>query len=152
EPHFKEETLVSSSLIRKRILEGRVKEVIPLLTRPFFLEGTVVRGNRRGARLGIPTANLKPVNELIPADGVYVTNSLLGRKKYRGVTNIGTNPTFGSGARTIETNLFGFKKNIYGKKVRLLFLKRLRGEIRFFSKEALVRQIKKDITKAKSRV
>lgn len=149
EPYFYRNTLVSSSLIRKRILEGKVKEAIPLLTRPFFLDGTIVRGKMRGGRLGIPTANLKTTGELIPADGVYVTETLLAGKKIRGVTNIGTNPTFGHGARTIETNLFKFKKNIYGKKVRLTFLKRLRGEIRFFSIKALVSQIRKDIARAK---
>ena len=150
EPFFKGETLVSSSLVRKRVLEGRVAEVIPMLTRPFFMEGKIVRGEGRGARLGIPTANLAPENELIPTEGVYVTEIHLKGKKYGGATNIGFNPTFGNAKRTVETFIFGLKKNIYGQKARLFFLKRLRGEIKFASKEALVKQIRKDMGKARA--
>lgn len=149
EPYFRGETLVSSSLIRKRILEGKVAEVIPLLARPFFLDGKIVRGDERGKKLGIPTANMKPENELIPKSGVYATQSIINKKKYGSVTNIGFRPTFGKGQRTIETHIFGLKQSVYGKKMRLIFLKRIRDERRFESRQALVLQIRKDMTNAK---
>jgi riboflavin kinase/FMN adenylyltransferase len=149
EPYFRGETLVSSSLIRKRILEGKVAEVIPCLARHFFLDGKIVRGDGRGKKLGIPTANMKPENELIPKSGVYATQSIINGKKYGSVTNIGFRPTFGKGQRTIETHIFGLKKNLYGKKMRLIFLKRIREERRFESRQALILQIRKDMTNAK---
>lgn len=149
DPFFAKDTLVSSTLIRKYIQERKVKKTIPLLNRPFFIDGEVVSGEKRGKNLGIPTINLKTKNELIPKEGVYATRAMIGPRCHSGVTNIGTNPTFGGKRLSIETYLFKFKKKIYGKKVRLFFLDRIRDEKRFKNPEALTRQVQKDIVHAK---
>lgn len=142
-------TLVSSSLIRRLIAEGDVAMAAKLLTAPFTLEGEIVHGHKRGVALGIHTANLKPANELLPADGVYATFATIGGRFYDGVTNVGFNPTFRNETRSVETHLFDFAGDVYGKNMRLEFVERLRGEIQFASPEALVLQIKKDIENAK---
>lgn len=149
EPCLYGETLVSSSLIRRYVTEGKVKEVIPLLTRPFFIEGMVVRGAGRGKTLGIPTLNLRVGNELLPGKGVYATRVRFGNQIHPSITNIGNNPTFGQNPLSIETHVFLPKKNAYGKKVRLFFLERIRDEMTFKNSADLVRQIQKDIRKAK---
>lgn len=148
-PRLYKDTLVSSTLVREYVLDGRIKEVMPLLGRPFFINGRVVAGSKRGAKLGIPTANMETENELIPKKGVYITRVVLGGKKYRGVTNIGTKPTFGGNCLSIETHIPGFNKKIYGKKCRLIFLKRIRNEKRFETSDELVRQIRMDIKNAR---
>ena len=99
--------------------------------------------------MGIPTANLKTENELIPREGVYATQTGIGSKKSRSVTNIGFNPTFGKNRLSIETYILNHKKNLYGKKIRLFFIARLRDEKKFRSPKELVRQIRKDISAAK---
>jgi riboflavin kinase/FMN adenylyltransferase len=142
-------TLVSSSLIRRLIAEGDVTTAAKFLTGLFAIEGKIVHGHKRGVALGIHTANLKPVNELLPADGVYTTFATIGGRVYGGVTNVGFNPTFHNETRSVETHLFAFEGDVYGRDMRLEFVERLRGEIQFASPEALVIQIKKDIEKAK---
>ena len=144
-----ENTLVSSSLIRKLLMEGQVKLANKLLTRLFFIDGKVVHGFQRGTSLGMHTANLKTKNELIPNDGVYATKVQIGRKKYSSVTNIGFNPTFDNKNRSIETHILNFDQNIYKKTIRLSFVDKIRDEIRFATPTALVKQIEKDIEKAK---
>lgn len=152
EPQFRKNVLVSSSLIRKKIKEGKITEVNHLLDREFFIEGEIIHGDRRGGKiLNTPTANLKTVNELVPSSGVYVTKTLIGKKMYGGVTNIGYNPTFDPSLnQKIETHLFGFRGNAYKKKIRLFFLKKLREEKKFASPQKLFLQIQKDIAKAKA--
>ncbi|MBI2340361.1 MAG: riboflavin kinase, partial [Deltaproteobacteria bacterium] len=115
--------------------------------RPFFMDGKVVKGKKRG--LGIPTANLKTDGELMPREGVYATRVEIGGGKFKGATNIGCNPTFGKNRLSVETHILGFRKNIYGKKLRLYFIGRIRGEKRFRNPKELVRQIRKDIKTAK---
>lgn len=149
EPYFKGQTLVSSSLIRKYLLEGKVEKTKDLLTRSYFIDGVVVKGTRRGKILGFPTANLKTINELIPKNGVYATLTLFGGKNYPSVTNIGIKPTFGKNQFGIETHLLNFNKPLYGEKIRLYFIKRLRDEKKFSTGTQLSTQIKKDITRAK---
>lgn len=143
------QTLVSSSIVRKLISEGAVGMAAKLLTRPFSLEGKVVHGHKRGVALGIHTANLAPLNELLPADGVYATLVRVSGRDYEAVTNVGFNPTFHNRARSVETHLFDFDGDVYGKDMRVDFIERLREEIQFATPEALVTQIKKDIEKAK---
>jgi len=143
-------TLVSSSLIRKLIREGNLEKTKKYLTRPFFIDGSVVKGHQRGTALGIHTANLKTENEMIPSDGVYATLVIHKNKKYKSVTNIGFNPTFDNKSRSIESHIFNFDQNIYGCDLRLVFAKKLREEIRFVSPGALVKQIEKDIKQAKA--
>ena len=127
-----------------------MRSIIPLLKRPYFLDGRVVRGSGRGKTLGIPTINLISENDLVPRNGVYATRVLLNGKKYGSITNIGVRPTFGKGDRTIETHLFGFRRKIYGRRVRLFFLGRIRDERRFPSPSKLTEQIGRDIAKARS--
>lgn len=148
DPFLNGNALVSSTLIRKYISEGKVKEVNPLIQRPFFIDGKVIRGRQRGSKLGIQTANLKTQNELIPHSGVYATRVQLAGKAYGAVTNIGYNPTFGKNPLSIETHLFRFKGRSYGRKMRIYFLERLRDEKKFDRPSNLVRQIHKDIEKA----
>ncbi len=147
------EMLVSSTLVRKLISDGKMNLANRLLTRDFFIDGTVIHGHDRGKALGLHTANLKTENELLPKDGVYATRiTVCGNTKprqYKSVTNIGFNPTFNNTERSIETHIFDFDSDIYGKKVRLEFIERLRDEIKFVGPEALIMQIKKDIDQAK---
>lgn len=141
--------LVSSSVIRNLIREGDISQANKLLTRSFFIDGTVVHGHHRGTTLGIHTANIKTNNELLPADGVYATFATLGKKKYASVTNIGLNPTFADDKLSVECHILNFDKDIYKKSLRVFFEQRIRDEIRFASPRALVEQIEKDIKVAK---
>lgn len=142
-------TLVSSTLIRKLVNEGNVEMAATLLTRSFFIDGRVMHGHKRGTALGIHTANLATENELLPGDGVYATLVVFAGKTYDSVTNVGFNPTFNNTERSIEAHIFDFDADIYGKDMRLIFVKKLRDEIKFVSPEALVMQIQKDIAEAK---
>lgn len=142
-------TLVSSSVIRKMIKEGNIPIANELLTRPYYIDGTVIKGFNRGTALGINTANLDTFNELIPPDGVYATLLRHQNKIYKSVTNIGFNPTFDNLERSIETHIFDFEGNIYDETVRLFFIRQLRQEIKFATPTALVKQIGKDIEDAK---
>jgi riboflavin kinase/FMN adenylyltransferase len=119
------------------------------LGHPYFIDGTVVSGDKRGASLGFPTANLKTANELIPSNGVYACLAQIKTRKYPAVTNVGFNPTFGGKTLTIETHLLNFKRDIYRENIRLFFIKRIRGEQTFSSAAKLIHQIKKDIQSAK---
>lgn len=144
-----DEMLVSSSLVRKLICDGKLPMANKLLDRIFFIDGRVVHGHNRGMALGLHTANLKSANELLPADGVYATHVTVDKKKYQSATNIGFNPTFNNTEHSIETHIFDFDDDIYNKDVRLFFVQKLRDETKFVSPEALIMQIKKDITLAK---
>jgi riboflavin kinase/FMN adenylyltransferase len=145
---FYKDLLVSSSLIRQFIMRGEVKECTPLLTRPFFIEGQVIQGSKRGDQIGIPTANLH-YEELYPKKGIYVTQTVVDGKTYGSVTSVGSNPTFGHNRLSIETHIFKFKRKLYGQTIRLIFLERLRDQIKFSSVDQLVVQIKKDCEEAK---
>ncbi|MFO1462589.1 MAG: bifunctional riboflavin kinase/FAD synthetase [bacterium] len=148
EAQMKGETLISSSNIRAFVAKGAVDRAAALLGRPYFVDGTVIQGAGRGASLGIRTANLKVENELLPLGGVYACWAELGRRRHRAVANLGLNPTFGGSALSVEAHLLKFRQDLYGKKLRLHFVKRLRDERPFASVEALVRQIHRDIQAA----
>lgn len=148
EAQLEGEGLISSSQIRSFVAKGEVDHAATLLGRWFFVEGRVIRGAGRGAGLGFPTANVKSENELKPAPGVYACFAEVGRKRYRAVANLGQNPTFGGSALSLEAHLLDFKGNLYGKKLRLHFVKRLREERSFASVEDLVQQIRADIRQA----
>lgn len=149
QPFFEKNLLSSSSVIRQLVSEGKVKEASHLLTRPYFIEGKVVTGKTRGKTIGFATANLHSENELIPGLGVYATKSVVDKKTYDGITNIGINPTFNEKELKIETHLFGFKDEIYGKQMCLYFFDKIRDEKKFDSAEDLKNQIGKDILAAK---
>lgn len=138
---------VRSTTIRNFISEGKVYEASRLLGRQYRLAGTVLRGEQRS--IGFATANLMPEKELIPKNGIYAIRAETPHGKFDGVANIGFCPTFGKNARTIEAHLFDFNKSLYGKRIALLFVDRLRGEKKFTDVSSLTVQIGKDIRKAK---
>jgi riboflavin kinase/FMN adenylyltransferase len=140
---------ISSTRIRKAILLGRVADGGRMLGRPFEVVGTVVRGDARGKGLSFPTANLRVENELLPADGVYVTRLRVGDRLLGSVTNIGVRPTFAGAERVVEAHALDFGGDLYGQRLGLLFLERLRGEMRFPSADALVAQIRQDVARAR---
>ncbi len=142
--------VVSSSTIREFVSAGKVEEAGTLLGRPYAIEGEVVTGAQRGQGLGFPTANLRPVNELLPAFGVYAVQALAAGVRYNGVASIGVRPTFDAGAVSVEVHLFGFQGDLYGKHLEVLFIQRLRGEERFADADALVRQIREDVRQAEA--
>jgi riboflavin kinase / FMN adenylyltransferase len=137
---------VSSTAIRQALISGQLGLARRLLGRPFALKGVVVHGTGLGTKLQIPTANLQTPNELIPRRGVYVTRFSVDGRRHNGVTNIGFRPTVSAEAASlsIETHLFDFDRDVYGKDAVLEFLMRLRDERRFSSKEALIEQIQQD--------
>jgi riboflavin kinase/FMN adenylyltransferase len=136
--------VVSSTRIRRLVSEGRVDEAGALLGHPYFIDGTVVHGQRRGHEIGFPTANLTTDNELIPPHGVYATTTTIDGVVHAGLTNIGVRPTFGEMAPTVETHLLRYSGDLYGRRVRLGFVQRVRDERRFPDVDALRRQIEAD--------
>jgi riboflavin kinase / FMN adenylyltransferase len=140
---------ISSSRIRELLQQGRVNNARRMLGRPYGVEGMVVRGAERGAKLGFPTANLRPQNRVIPRSGVYVTATLIDGQWRRSVTNIGTRPTFESASESsVETFVMNWSGNLYGDVVRVRFLHRLREEKKFSSVDELRSQIERDVARA----
>src|SRR6188472_4498358 len=140
--------VVSSTRIRRLIAEARVDEAGALLGHPYYVDGTIVEGRRRGREIGFPTANVATENELVPPHGVYATTMTVDGAVHAGVTNIGLRPTFGETEPTIETHLLGYGGDLYGKRVRLGFVLRLRDERRFEDVDALKAQIDADQRRA----
>lgn len=136
--------VVSSTRIRRLVSEGRVDEAGALLGHPYGIDGTVVHGQRRGHEIGFPTANLTTDNELIPPHGVYATTTTIDGIVHAGLTNIGVRPTFGESTPTVETHLLRYTGDLYGRRVRLGFVQRVRDERRFPDVDALRRQIEAD--------
>lgn len=141
---------ISSSRIRRALRSGEVELARELLGRPHGVAGTVVRGAGRGADLGFPTANLAPHDQLVPQDGVYVTQLAVAGRLHPSVTNIGSRPTFAEGEFTIETHLLDGARDLYDRSIEVRFLARLRPELKFDSVEALVQQVGKDVEKARA--
>jgi riboflavin kinase/FMN adenylyltransferase len=144
--------VVSSSVIRRLILAGRLDEASDLLGRRVSILGDVVSGSKFARVLGYPTANINPHHEIIPPFGVYAVKVRYGGKSYKGLLNIGTRPTFFSShdkEPDIEVHIFGFNKNIYGKRIEVFFIKKLRNERKFANKEGLMCQIRRDAKAAK---
>ncbi|MGH7770866.1 MAG: bifunctional riboflavin kinase/FAD synthetase [Candidatus Binatia bacterium] len=139
---------ISSSRIRELIERGDVHEVNGFLGRYHFVSGRVRRGHQRGRHLGFPTANIVTRAEVLPLDGIYATFLQVDRHPWPSVTNIGVNPTFGDGPRTIESYIFDFQGDLYGQSVRLFFIKRIREEKKFSSPSLLVEQMQKDVLSA----
>jgi riboflavin kinase / FMN adenylyltransferase len=141
---------VSSTRIRGLVLEGRMEAAARLLGRPYDLEGAVVPGVGRGRTLGFPTANVVPVNELIPPNGVYAVRVFAPTGVFAGAANLGRKPTFGEGLPfAVEVHLIGYGGgDLVGEQLRVAFLSRLREEMRFPSAAALVAQIGRDVATA----
>ena len=148
DPVFYKDFVVSSTRIRRLVTEGRVDEAAALLGRQFFLDGTVVRGDQRGRTLGFPTANLETANQLLPAYGVYATIAIIDGVYHPAVTSLGIRPTIGDDKLTIETFLLEHSADLYGKAMRLVFVARLREEMKFASLADLTRQMGADAEQA----
>ena len=151
EPVRYKEFVVSSTRIRRLVSDGNVDEAGALLGHHYLVEGEVVTGARRGQAQGFPTANLRTENEVLPRNGVYATTVTIDGDIFPSVTNIGVRPTFESaGTRTIEAHLFDFDGDLYGMRVGLSFVQRLRDEQTFPDVAALKYQIASDCEAAKT--
>ncbi|MBR4906755.1 MAG: bifunctional riboflavin kinase/FAD synthetase [Clostridia bacterium] len=139
----------SSTRIREAIREGDTALAERMLGRPYTLSGEVVHAKALGRQFDCPTANLDAGMQLLPKDGVYATELTFEGKRYDAVTNVGTNPTVGGHARTVETHAIGESLDLYGKRVEVAFIKRLRDEKKFDSKDLLFAQIRTDAETAK---
>lgn len=143
-----DEKPVSSTAIRKALSEdGDVELANEFLGRCYILNGTVIHGDKRGKKIGFPTANIKPEhpNKVIPKDGVYAVQVRYNGNFFGGMMNIGTRPTFEDDQkRTMEVNIFDFDQDIYGKTLQVRFLKRIRDELKFSGVDELIEQLQKD--------
>lgn len=139
--------ILSSTLIRKFILEGKIEEANMFLGRPFFISGEVEHGKKLGRVLGFPTANLKVVNKVYPPFGIFGGTVLIEgeKEKYNAVVNIGKNPTLKPGELSVEVHILDFNRDIYGKKIDVSIEKHLRDEKKFGSMEELRQGIKNDV-------
>lgn len=142
-------TTISSTRIRDALLAGEVRFAASLLGRPYNLAGEVVPGHHRGVEIGFPTANIRPDKEPLPPRGVYAVRALLEGNRLPGVLNIGFNPTFSDTDRSIEAHLFDFHGDLYGRTLDILFIERLRDEVRFDGVAELIAQIEQDIARAR---
>ena len=143
------EFVVSSTRVRRLVTEGRMDEAGALLGHPYYLDGVVVQGKRRGRELGFPTANLQTENELLPPNGVYATTVTVDGIVRASLTNVGVRPTFGDTARPIiETYVLNFNDDLYGRPLRLGFVQRLRDERKFEDVDALRAQMEADRRRA----
>lgn len=149
--YYKDDTLISSTIVRNLVAEGKMMDTSQLLGRYYQIRGQVQRGKQRGGKeIGFPTANLHIDEEdLVPRTGVYVCQVISAGIRYGGVINIGYNPTFGEETLVAETHIFDFNKNIYGKPIKVNLLKFLREEVKFSSIKELSEQIAKDVIDAK---
>jgi riboflavin kinase/FMN adenylyltransferase len=147
-PVVKDGTVVSSSLIRSSLQEGKIEIANNLLGRLFEIEGSVIKGKSRGKALGFPTANIATENEIIPP-GVFITTSWIDSKSFPSLTNVGNRPTFHQKETVIESFIINLNKNLYGENIRVNFIKKIREEMKFRTPEDLSQQIKKDLEEAK---
>jgi len=140
------EDRISSTRIRELITEGLMEQAEKMLGRSYQIRGRVVAGRDRGGKLlGIPTANINLNDELCPKTGIYAVTVEFNGQKYKGVANIGYSPTFDDHQFTVEVHILDFSDNIYGKKIRINFIKRIRDEKKFSNISELVDQINLDI-------
>ena len=148
-PYKKNKKTISSTLIRKKIRSGKIEEINKLLNRNWCIEGKVIKGKKRGRKIGFPTCNMSLRNYVIPKLGVYAVKVNFSNLNKDGVANIGYRPTFKGQSLLLETNIFGINKNLYNKVISVSFKKFLRPEKRFKNFEYLKKQIKLDIKRAK---
>jgi riboflavin kinase/FMN adenylyltransferase len=153
-PFYVDGSPVSSTRIRNLLHEGNVKEANRMLGYDYAITGEVVRGKALGRKIGYPTANIEIPDEykLIAANGVYACRVLIGNQIYKGMGNIGVRPTIDHGDLTIEVNIFNFDQDIYGEKITIEFVDRLRDEKKFKDINALKKQLAKDKEMAANRL
>jgi riboflavin kinase/FMN adenylyltransferase len=140
---------VSSSRVRAALTAGNVREAAGLLGRPYRLHGIVGTGQRRGQKLGFPTANLEQIQTLVPGEGVYAVRVPHEGRVWPGAANVGANPTFGEDARKMEIHLIGFQGDLYEKPLAVDFVERLRETRSFKSVAELIEQLRRDIEQAR---
>jgi len=140
--------MVSSTLIRQLVAKGHVDKIPPFLGRPFKIKGPVIHGAKRGRGLGYPTVNVDIETFLSsPPNGVYAVYISIDNISYKGIANIGNNPTFHETKRRLEVHIFDFSGDLYGQSVTVSFLKHIRGQLTFSSVDDLKMQISHDIEK-----
>ena len=137
--------IISSSEIKKLISKGSIEKVNKLLGRNYHISGKVIHGEKRGRLIGFPTTNLSTEWNFLPKKGVYVSKVVISDKSYQSITNIGVRPTFNANSLQIESHIFDFNKNVYGKKIKIYFLARIRNEKKFETVEKLIENITKDV-------
>lgn len=141
---------ISSTLVRKAVMDGKLDHAKSMLGRFYRINGEVIHGRDRGGKkLGFPTANIELADELCPKTGVYAVKVFLENQMYQGVANIGYSPTFDDHKFTVEVHILDFDEDIYGKKIRVDFVERLRGEVKFSGLNQLSAQIKEDALMAR---
>ena len=148
-PYKKNKKIISSTFIRKKIRAGKIDEINKLLNRKWCIEGKVIKGKKRGRKIGFPTCNMRINNYVVPKIGVYGVKVNFDNTNKEGIANIGYRPTFKGQSLLLETNIFGINKNLYNKVIRVSFKKFIRPEKKFRNIEYLKKQIKLDINQAK---
>ena len=148
-PYKKSSKIISSTILRKKIRLGQIVEVNKLLNRYWSINGKVIKGQRRGHKIGFPTCNLKLSDYVVPKLGVYAVKVKSKNFYKNGIANIGYRPTFKGRNLLLETNIFGINENLYNKVISVNFKKFIRPEKKFRNLNYLKKQIKLDIKKAK---
>jgi riboflavin kinase / FMN adenylyltransferase len=149
-PLKKNYKILSSSILRKKILNGKIQEVNKFLGREWSIEGRVIKGKQLGRKIGFPTCNIKMNDYILPKLGVYSVKVMVNKLQRRGIANIGYRPTIKGKTILLEVNIFGLKANLYNKKMTVSFIKFIRPEKKFNDINQLKVQIKKDIIKVKN--
>jgi len=139
----------SSSIIRKKITEGKIEDVTNSLGRQWYMKGIVIEGQKKARDINFPTANILPSNHILPKKGVYAVDVIFNNKTYLGISNFGLRPTVDGTKLLLETHLFNFDQEIYGKELTVRFHTFIRPEVKFSNFKELTKQIKKDVEKAK---
>lgn len=143
-------SVVSSTLIRGLIAQGEMEECSRYLGRNYAIGGTVIEGNHIGRTIGFPTCNITVDETMVaPANGVYVTNCRVDGQLHPAITNVGSKPTIGMYQKNVETHLLDFSGNLYGREIRVEFLKKLRDERKFENVEALAEEIHRNCRTAR---
>ena len=150
-PYKKLKKIVSSTVIREYLQTGHINFANKLLSKTWFVEGIVKRGKKIGRKLGYRTCNINIKNYILPKSGIYAVRVMIGKKNkiYKGISYLGSRPTFAGKEIILETNIFNIKKNLYKKKLRIFFIKFLRKDLKFHNSKYLIRQMNKDVIYAK---
>lgn len=137
--------IISSTLIKKELIFGRIEQVNCLLGQNYTFEGKVIRGLGLGKKLGYPTANLSVKKEKLLPEGIFISQVKISKKKYRSITYVGRKPTLGLSAKTVEVYILGFEGQLYGKKISVELLSKIRNDKKFLSVKKLAQRIRNDL-------
>ena len=140
---------VSSTRIREALISNNFETANAMLDWHYSYSGKVVYGNQLGREIGVPTANIWIPKQKLPISGVYAVRCIVDNAKYFGIANMGIRPTVGGKRPVLETHIFDFEKDIYGSRITVQFIEKIREEVKFDSIDLLKSQIKKDIEEAK---